>query len=125
MSKLRALAICLAALVTLSPGVAVRDDSADAVTSANQLVDRYFDLYFRFHPTAGTSDGFHQYDVNLEDYSRANLDREAAALKSILPQFQSALAQKPPRDLSNDLEFVQSQIHARLLELETIRMWQK
>ena len=125
MFKHRAIAGCLAILVSISSGIAAKDGSAEALNSASQLVDRYFDLRFHFHPTAGTADGFHQYDINLEDYSRANLDREAAALHSILPQFRAILAQNLPQPMADDLEFVQNQIHARLLELETIRMWQK
>ena len=40
------------------------------------LADRYFDeVYFPFNPTAGTSAGFHRYDGQLEDYSRAGVDR--------------------------------------------------
>ena len=43
-----------------------------------RLVDDYFDQYFTFHPTAGTSAGFHQYDTMLEDFrskSRRSGDR--------------------------------------------------
>ena len=44
----------------------------------------YFDqVYFKFSPTQGTLDGFHQYDTQLEDYSRSAVDREIAALESV------------------------------------------
>ena len=47
----------------------------------NTLVDQYFDqVYFKFSPTSGTSAGLHQYDTQLEDYSRAGVDRNIAAL---------------------------------------------
>src|SRR6202012_4700317 len=46
----------------------------------NALVDDYFNnVYFKFQPTAGTSAGFHQYDTQLEDYSRAAVDAQIAA----------------------------------------------
>ena len=108
MFKHRAIAGCLPILVSISSRVAAKDGSAEALNLPSQLVDRYFDLHFHFHPTVGTADGFHQYDINLEDYSRANLDREAAALHSILPQFRAILAQKLPQPMADDLEFVQS-----------------
>ena len=41
------------------------------------LGDNYFDqYYFKFNPTQGTAAGFHQYDNQLEDYSRASLDKQ-------------------------------------------------
>jgi len=96
-----------------------------AADAANRLLDRYFDTYYRFHPTQGTSAGFHQYDSRLEDLSRANLDREAAALKALLPEFDAAITPGLPRLTADDLKFVASQMRGRLLELETIRMWRK
>ncbi len=116
------LCLTLALAIPLS---ASRQPSSSASESANPLIERYFDLYFHFHPTAATTAGFHQYDTQLEDFSRSNLDREAQALKSFLPDLQNALRKGPPALTADDLRFVESQIRARLLELETIRMWQK
>ena len=36
---------------------------------------------FTIAPTHGTLAGYHQYDTQLEDYSRKNIDAEIAALK--------------------------------------------
>jgi uncharacterized protein (DUF885 family) len=45
--------------------------------------DEYFDqVYFHYAPTNGTLVGYHQYDAQLEDYSRKNIDAKIAALKS-------------------------------------------
>src|ERR1700733_5778650 len=44
------------------------------------LVDRFFDEYFHFNPSAATSAGFHQYDSRLEDYSAAAVQGYVAAL---------------------------------------------
>lgn len=107
------------------PLSASRQPSSAPSDSANRLIERYFDLYFHFHPTAATAAGFHQYDTQLEDFSRSNLDSEAQALKRFLPDLQSVLEKGPPALTADDLRFVESQIRARLLELETIRMWQK
>ena len=55
--------------------------SNPAVTSFRALADQYFDeVYFKYAPTTGTLAGFHQYDVMLEDYSRAAVDGQIAAL---------------------------------------------
>src|SRR5262249_33904639 len=86
--------------------VAVLASSAQAA----DVVDRFFETRFEFHPTEATSAGFHEYDSKLEDYSRAAIDGEIAALRGFLPQVQD--------------EMVRSHIHARLLDLETRRTWE-
>ena len=91
-----------------------------------QLADRYFEqVYFTFAPTQGTLDGFHQYDTQLEDYSRAGLDREIAALIG----FEKEFAAVPPESLSltcqGDRELVLGNIRSTLLSLQTIRPWER
>jgi uncharacterized protein (DUF885 family) len=84
-----------------------------------QQVDRFFDdVYFKFSPTVGTSTGFHQYDAQLEDYSKAAVEVEARALHSAEKEF-SALPADPDRDL------ILSYIRATLLDLEKVRTWEK
>ena len=47
-----------------------------------KVSDEYFDqLYFHYGPTNGTLVGYHQYDGQLEDFSRKNIDAEIAQLK--------------------------------------------
>src|ERR1019366_8607040 len=44
--------------------------------------DQFFDqVYFHYSPTNGTLVGYHQYDSQLEDFSRKSIDAEIAALK--------------------------------------------
>jgi uncharacterized protein DUF885 len=82
------------------------------------LADRYFDTWFHYHPADATQNGFHQYDSQLNDGSRASVDSEIAALRQFLPQFER-FARSPDRDL------VLSEIRGALLTLETIRPWEK
>ena len=97
-----------------------------AASPATKLVDQYFNLYFQYHPSAGTAAGFHEYDTQLEDYSRAALEREAKSIRAFEPKLAAALAtsQKLPQSDALDLRFLQSTIRSRLLEIETIRDWQ-
>jgi uncharacterized protein (DUF885 family) len=83
-----------------------------------QLVDRYFEARFRFHPTDATSYGFHDYDGKLEDYSRAGVEAEIASLDAFLKEFLALQTSDPDREL------VISNIRAGLLELETRRTWE-
>lgn len=91
-----------------------------------KISDEYFDqLYFPSQPTAGTLAGYHQYDTQLEDYSRKSIDTQIVALKS----FETRVAAIPPADLDQttqgDRDLVLSSIRSTLLTLETIRPWEK
>lgn len=93
-----------------------------------QASDDYFDqVYFRYQPTNGTVTGFHQYDTQLEDFSRANIDAEIAALKSFEKRIEAIQPDNAPADFvpRSDREIVLSNIRGWLLELETIRPWEK
>ena len=90
----------------------------------DQLVDDYFDAYFQIHPTEGTAAGFHQYDSQLEDFSRPGIERDAAFLKAYQQKFRAIHPPSRPTAAA-DLELLRSSIAGQLLDLETIRMWEK
>jgi uncharacterized protein (DUF885 family) len=94
--------------------------------SFRQLADEYFSqVTFRFGPTSGTLAGFHQYDSQLEDYSRAGVEREVAALKDFEAKFDAVDESKLDESTQGDLEMVRNQIRGDLLGLEVIRGWEK
>ena len=103
-----------------------RRPANDVHAAWNALVDTYFDqVFFPFDPTNGTSDGLHQYDAQLEDYSRPGVDKEIAAYRD----FEKRVADFNPQGLTQaetaDRDMVLSNIRGTLLELETIRPWEK
>jgi len=89
----------------------------------DKLVDDYFDFSFHFHPTAATAAGFHQYDTQLEQFSRSSVEAETAGLK----QWRDKVAAFPkaalPEESAADLDLISGDINAHLLELENIQMW--
>jgi uncharacterized protein (DUF885 family) len=93
-----------------------------------KVSNEYFDqVYFRYAPTNGTLAGYHQYDAQLEDYSRTNIDAEIAALKVFEKRLEAihpdaAAADFVPR---TDREIVLANIRSQLLTLEAIRPWEK
>jgi uncharacterized protein (DUF885 family) len=104
--------------------------TAAIAQSANQqfvkVADEYLDqAYFPFNPTSGTAVGYHQYDTQLEDNSRKNID----AQRDLLHTFEKRVAAIPAADLDQvtrgDREIVLGNIHSTLLTLETIRPWEK
>jgi uncharacterized protein (DUF885 family) len=90
-----------------------------------RLADAYFDDYFLRHPTAATSTGFHEHDDRLEDFSRAAIDSEVAALARFETRFATIDSRSLSRAAAIDLELVNGDIRARRLELERIRSWEK
>ena len=98
----------------------------NAKTAFAAASDEYFDkLYFPTQPTLGTLTGYHQYDAQLEDFSRKNIDANISALHS----FEQRIAAIPPASLDQttraDRELVLSNIRATLLTLEVVRPWEK
>jgi uncharacterized protein (DUF885 family) len=92
----------------------------------DRLADEYFDqVYFKFGPSNGTSDGLHQYDSQLEDFSRAGIDANVAALHA----FEKRVAAVDPQGLDEtrvaDRALVLANIHGTLLTEEIVRPWEK
>jgi uncharacterized protein (DUF885 family) len=109
------------------PPVKAQNVSADGANQTfTYLSNQYFqDVYFKFAPTAGTGAGLHQYDAQLEDYSAAGMQREAAALhdfeKKLMAIDPSALDAEP----AADYQILLNNVRGQLLQLETVRGWEK
>jgi uncharacterized protein (DUF885 family) len=94
----------------------------------NRVTDEYFDqVYFHYAPSAGTQAGFHQYDSQLEDFSRRSIDAEIAALHSFEKRLLAMQVDDSPADFvaRTDRELLLNNIRSQLLTLEVIRPWQK
>jgi uncharacterized protein (DUF885 family) len=88
-------------------------------SAAPSVYDRFFDqYYFPFNPTTATASGIHTYDAQLEDYSKAGVAKRTAVLK----KWEAEFAKLPP---SADRDLLLNSIRDGLLELETIRMWER
>jgi len=93
-----------------------------------RVSDEYFDqVYFHYAPTNGTLVGYHQYDGQLEDFSRKNIDAEIAQLKDFQNRLEAIHPDQSPADFvpRSDREIVLGNIRSELLTLETIRPWEK
>jgi uncharacterized protein (DUF885 family) len=92
----------------------------------DKLADEYFDeVYFKFAPSSGTAAGLHQYDALLEDYSRAGVDANVAALRTFETRVEAVDAKGLDETRAADRELVLTNIQGTLLALETIRQWEK
>jgi len=91
----------------------------------DKLVESYFDDYFHYNPTQGTAAGFHQYDAQFEDLSLAAIAAQIRSLRRFLAEFERFPAAGLAPEQAADRELVMASIQAQLLELETIRSWEK
>ena len=106
--------------------MAAQANAQTASDNFRHLADEYFSqVTFRFAPTSGTLAGLHQYDPVLEDYSRAGVEREVAALRDFEAKFDAVDGTKLDLSTGGDLEMVRNNIRGDLLELQTIRGWEK
>src|ERR1043166_2455627 len=106
----------------LANASACQQPSSSRDNAMSKFVDDYFTAYFEWNPSAATSVGFHQYDDKLEDYSAAAVKNRIQKLK----QLQTELAQLPSTrttDEAIDLDILDDQIRAELLDLEILQTW--
>src|SRR5256714_10332856 len=93
--------------------------------SLHQLVDAYFDDYFKANPSQATVTGFHQSDIQWEAFSLAAHQANRRRLLRYLAAFQSI----NPRTLSqldrDDREIMIATINSALLEEDRVQMWRK
>jgi uncharacterized protein (DUF885 family) len=93
--------------------------------SFQNLVTTFYDNEFRAHPIAATSIGVHDYDAEVDDLSRDGQAKDTARLHTAL----DALTAIDPATLSagdrDDREILINSIKGTLLDVETIRYWQK
>lgn len=123
-SKSLSLALSLALAGFTSIAFAA-EPAASGDTAFTQLADHYFDdFYFPNQPTAATSAGLHQYDSQLEDYSRKGEEDTVKALKQWEAKFAAVDAGKLSEQERGDLELVLANIRGRLLMIDQVRWWE-
>ena len=108
-----------AAGASTAPSIPVGGDAAFM-----QLADDYLDhYYFPNNPTSATLAGVHRYDGELEDYSRAAVERQIGALHSYQRRLQAADPTNLSERVAGDRELLLSNVRSALLTLQTIRPW--
>ena len=101
---------------------ACRKPEAPRGSAMTGFIDDYFNAYFEWNPSSATAVGFHQYDNNLEDYSAAAFEKRIEKLEQLQGRLASLPAERTPDD-AIDIEILDGQIRAELLDLETLQTW--
>ena len=90
------------------------------------LSDQYFsEVFFKYSPTSGTQTGLHQYDTQLEDYSAATVQHQAADLHAYEKKIEAIDPSALDASVAADREILLNSIRSQLLSLEVIRNWEK
>lgn len=117
--SLSKLIVCLAmALITATAGAA-------KTKSFQGLVNDYFNYYFEANPSQATSVGFHQYDRQLEEFSRFAHERNRHRQGAYLAEFQAIDAHALSPLERDDREIMIAFINSILLEELRVQMWRK
>lgn len=98
----------------------------DRTAEWNALVDEYLEkVYFPENPTAATAAGIHQFDGQIEEYSREAANEEIRTLH----EFEARVLQFPGEELkavdAADRQILLGEVRSELLTLETIRPLEK
>jgi uncharacterized protein (DUF885 family) len=113
----------LAAVVACGAGTppmqAAQDSDSTFTAAANQFVDGWL----RRHPTQATYLGIHDYDSQLDDYTRAGVDAEVAWLNTERPRIAAIGPDGLSLQAQLDREQLLTAIDGRLLELQVVRPW--
>jgi uncharacterized protein (DUF885 family) len=123
MKTIAAAVLALVLLIASNARAAEPAAAGDAALMA--LADDYFDqFYFPANPSSATAEGIHRYDDKLEDFSRAEVQRQTKALHEYERRFESIDPKALSERVRGDRELLLSSIRSTLLTLETLRPWQ-
>ncbi len=124
----RYLPLWIAALASLSftPQASAAPAAGAADTALLQLSEEYLDKwYFPTHPSEATQVGIHDFDMQLEDYSRAAVDAHIASLHAYERRFAAHSSSALSEHYAANLQLLLNSVRSQLLTLEKIRPWEK
>ncbi|HYE24721.1 MAG TPA: DUF885 domain-containing protein [Clostridia bacterium] len=81
--------------------------------------------FFSFQPSAGTRAGYHEYDDQLEDFSRERVRKQIERYRSFERQFEVMDTKGWPEFYAADRDMMLAFVRSRIFELETQRVWER
>jgi uncharacterized protein (DUF885 family) len=121
------LVILIVAATVVAPAVRASGavPTAAAATNFASLVDQYLDRFGHFHPSIAAGNGLHAHDSELEDFSTAAIAAEIKWLQAARAQFAALDPAALTLDERVDREILSGIIDGWLLDLGTVRSWQR
>jgi uncharacterized protein (DUF885 family) len=97
--------------------------SSNGDSAFQKISDEYIKGYLDMRPQLGVALGFHEYDKNISDYSKASLDKEVTRLKyydSLLASFDTASLSKK---MFIDFRILQSSVKNELFNFNDLKTY--
>ncbi|HEX2687855.1 MAG TPA: DUF885 family protein, partial [Kofleriaceae bacterium] len=88
-----------------------------------QFVDEFFDAGNRYSPSDAVGNGFHAFDAQIEDRSRARIDQRIAELHGFQDRLAAIDHSALGFDSAIDAQAIEFEIKGELLSLEVTRPW--
>ena len=117
--------LVIAASASLHAAAAAPAPAVPAAPGFGVLVDRYLDRFGRFHPSIAAGNGLHGHDGELEDFSARAVAAEIRWLHLARGQFAALDPAELSPDERVDREILTGVIDGWLLDLDTVRSWQR
>jgi uncharacterized protein (DUF885 family) len=108
-----------------SPGSATGAAPSSADAAFARFVDDYFEAGNRYSPTEAVGAGFHAYDAQIEDRSRARIEARIAEQHAFLDRLGGFDRAQLAFDNAIDAQAIDGQIRSQLQTLETVKLWAK
>jgi Bacterial protein of unknown function (DUF885) len=89
------------------------------------FIDDYLSFLYEAHPTAATFDGVHTHDDLLDDFARGQMERQRRDLGGFARRLAAIRAESLTPDQRLDRAMLESDIRARLLEIEQTRNFER
>jgi uncharacterized protein (DUF885 family) len=104
---MRKLMLIIAAAVLSLPcfGQAPATDKS-WIAISNGYANMLTDVFFKYHPEAGTQQGLTQYDSKISQPTLANEDQERKETQAVLAKLKAASAEKQQQDVAEDLQIM-------------------
>ncbi len=114
----------LAAALALSSPAAAAEPASPEAARLDALVHRYMDSHYAFNPSLATFMGVHTYDRELENVTRANVDKEAASIRATLRELDAIPREKLDTGGQVDYDLFRNTIQGHLFRLTELRQWE-
>jgi uncharacterized protein (DUF885 family) len=89
------------------------------------FVDSYLDQFGHFHPSIAAGNGLHAHDGELEDFSAQSVAKEIEWLDGARRELDAFAEKDLTADERVDRKILQGVVDGWLLDLETVRTWQR
>jgi len=113
----------LALALALSPSATAHAASPEAAR-LDALIHRYMDAYYAYQPSLGTFMGIHTHDRELENLSRARIEKETARIRAAIRELDAIHRDALDADGRVDYDLFHSTAQAHLFALTDLRAWE-